>query len=60
VRTLGVVPKDRTLLLSQETGRMPGEKSRAGAAFANIAKRILGEDVRLFSGMRKIRTKRVL
>lgn len=60
VRTLGVVPKDRTLLLAQETGRMPGEKSRAGTAFANIAKRILGEDVRLFSGMRKIRTKRVL
>jgi septum formation inhibitor-activating ATPase MinD len=54
------VPKDRTLLLAQETGRMPGEKSRAGTAFANIAKRILGEDVRLFSGMRKIRTKRVL
>ena len=60
VRTLGVVPKDRALLLSQETGRMPDEKSRAAAAFANIAKRILGEDVRLFSGMRKIRTKRVL
>ena len=60
VRTLGVVPKDRTLLLSQETGQMPGEKSRAAAAFSNIAKRILGEDVRLFSGMRKMRTKRVL
>ena len=60
VRTLGVVPKDRALLLSQETGRMPGEKSRAGAAFANIAKRIQGEDVRLFSGIKKIRTRRVL
>ena len=60
VRTLGVVPKDRALLLSQETGKMPEEKSRAAAAFANIAKRILGEDVRLFTGMRKIRTRRVL
>ena len=60
LRTLGVVPRDRGLLLSQETGQMPGKSSRAAAAFANIAKRILGEDVRLFSGIRKIRTQRVL
>ena len=60
VRTLGVVPKDRTLLLSQETGQMPTETSKSARAFANIAHRILGKDVRLFSGMRKIRTQRVL
>jgi len=60
IRTVGVVPRDRTLLLSQEKGELPDAHSRAGIAFANIAARLEGRDVRLFAGMRKIRTQRVL
>lgn len=60
LQTVGVVPKDRTLLLAQEKGVLPEKKSRAGQAFANIAGRLEGEDVRLFAGIRKIRTGRVL
>ena len=60
IRTIGVVPKDRTLLLSQEAGRLPDPRSRAGAAFSNIAGRLTGENIRLFRGIRKIRTRRVL
>lgn len=60
IRTIGVVPRDRTLLLAQEKGELPGKKSRAGNAFANIAARLCGEDVRLFAGMKRIRTRRVL
>ena len=60
IRTVGVVPKDRLLLLSQEKGELPAKKSRAARAFANIAARLCGEDVRLFDGMKRIRTRRVL
>ncbi len=60
VRTIGVVPLDPTLLLSQEGGRIPEEGSRAGIAFSHIARRILGEDVRLFDGMGALRARRVL
>ena len=60
LQTVGVVPKDRTLFLAQEKGKLPQKNTRAGQAFANIAGRIDGEDIRLFAGIRKIRTKRVL
>jgi septum formation inhibitor-activating ATPase MinD len=60
LRTVGVVPRDRTLFLRQEKGELPEERSRAGCAFANIAARLCGEDVRLFNRIRKIRTRRVL
>ena len=60
LRTVGVVPRDRTLLLAQEKGVLPDTKSRAGKAFANIAARLCGEDVRLFSGMKRMRAHRVL
>jgi len=60
IQTVGVVPKDRSLLLSQEKGLLPQRKTRAGTAFANIAARLDGQEIRLFSGIRKIRTRRVL
>lgn len=60
IRTVGVVPRDRTLLLAQEKGVLPDKKSRAGTAFANIAARLCGEEVRLFSGMKRMRVRRVL
>lgn len=58
--TVGVVPRDRTLMLSQERGELPRERSRAGAAYKNIAARLCGENVRLFAGIRGVRTRRVL
>jgi len=60
VQTIGVVVRDRTLMLDQEAGRLPRASSRAAASFANIAARLCGENVRLFSGIRRIRTRRVL
>ena len=60
IRTIGVVPKDRALLLSQEVSHLPDANSRAGIAFANIAGRICGEEINLFHGIRKIRMSRVL
>lgn len=60
VRTVGVVPRDRALLLSQEAGRLPDARMRAGRAFDNIAGRLTGENIRLFSGIRHIRTRCVL
>lgn len=60
IRTIGVVPRDRSLMLAQEKGELPDAQSRAGAAFANIAARLEGRDVRLFNGIRRIRTHRVL
>ena len=60
VQTIGVVPKDRTLMLRQEQGKLPDARSRAGTAFCNIATRLCGEEIRLFAGIRKIRTDRVL
>lgn len=60
LRTIGVIPRDRTLLLAQETGSLPDKKSRATRAFQNTARRLCGEDVPLFSGIKKIKTKKVL
>ncbi len=60
VRTAGVVPLDPVLMLAQEEGRIPDADSRAGIAFRNIARRLLGEDVRLFEGMGALRARRVL
>ncbi len=60
VRTVGVVPRDRALMLAQEEGRLPDGKSRAGRAFRNIAIRLTGEDVPLFYGIREIKTGKVL
>lgn len=59
-QAIGVVPRDRQLMLSQEKGTPPPPKCRAATAFRSIARRICGEDVRLFSGMRGIRTNRIL
>lgn len=60
LRTVGVIPRDRALLLAQETGTLPDKKSRAARAFRNTARRLCGEDVPLFYGIREIKTKKVL
>ncbi len=60
IRTIGVVPRDRSLMLAQEEGRLPAEKSRGARAFKNIAARLTGEEIPLFSGIREIKTGKVL
>lgn len=60
VQLLGIVPYDRSLMLSHERGVMVPSDSISSKAFANIAARICGEDVRVFEGMKKIKRKRIL
>ncbi|MBG0783916.1 MAG: septum site-determining protein MinD [Anaerolineaceae bacterium] len=47
VRLIGIVPEDEAVLVSTNHGSpvVMNEKSRAGQAFADIAKRLKGEDV---------------
>jgi septum site-determining protein MinD len=49
IELLGVVPEDEDVIIAANRG-MPvalNEKSRAGEAFRNIARRLMGEDVPL-------------
>lgn len=59
MRCAGVVPFDRTLMLAGESGRRPS-KSVAAKAFENIAARLEGDSVKLFSGMPGISGKKSL
>lgn len=59
---VGVVPYDYGLLLSHEglvLKTFSGEMSDADKAFHNIALRLMGEDVPVFNGIKKLRRKRV-
>ncbi len=60
VQLLGVVPHDRVLMLSHERGTVVPKNSISSVAFANIAARICGEDVRVFEGMKNFKRKRIL
>lgn len=51
VQLIGVVPYDRILLLSHERGVMAPMTSCSSKAFSNIARRICGENVPLFTGI---------
>ena len=57
VRMIGVVPYDRSLMLSHEKGVMAPASCPANKAFSNIAGRICGEEIPLFTGLniKKIR-----
>lgn len=55
----GIVPHDRTLMLAGEVGICP-PSGRARTAFANIAARLEGEFVKLFSGIGGISKRRAL
>ncbi len=58
---IGVVPYDYALMLSHEglvMKKFSGEISDSDRAFCNIARRIMGEDVPLFSGIKKLRRAR--
>ncbi len=54
----GVVPFDKKLQRAQDSGRLPGENSLSQTAYRNIARRLTGYDVPLFSGMKKLSGKR--
>jgi septum site-determining protein MinD len=47
VELIGIVPEDETVLVGTNRGHPVAmeEKSRAGQAFRNIARRLMGEDV---------------
>ena len=58
---LGVVPYDYALMLSHEGLLMKERSGKAGdsdRAFYNIARRIMGDDVPLFMGIKKLRRAR--
>lgn len=54
----GVVPYDKALQKLQDNGCIPGRKTIAMKAYANIARRIAGFDVPLFDGMGKYHRQR--
>lgn len=60
IRCCGIVPYDRSLMLAGESGDPPREDSDGMIAFENIARRLEGENVRLFYGMSRISGKKAL
>ena len=44
IKLIGIVPDDETILIASNKG-VPDPNSRAGQAFRNIARRLMGEDV---------------
>lgn len=58
VRLIGVVPFDYELVLQAERDENARPTREAKTAFYNIAQRITGKDVPIFSGMRKLRRQR--
>lgn len=61
IRTIGVVPYDYNLELAQESGIFATEltESNCSAAFRNIAKRLTGDSVPLFTNFKHIPIKKL-
>ena len=57
VRCIGVVPHDESLPELQDRGVIPFGQNPSAKAMENIARRITGEHVPLFCGMKKLRKK---
>ena len=60
---IGIVPKDELLISSQESGKLVYESKRSSnmtAAFDNIAARMSGKHVPLFTGMRHVNKGKLL
>ena len=60
---IGIVPKDEELIYSQESGKLVYEVKRSNnmtCAFDNIAARISGRHVPLFTGMKRINRGKLL
>lgn len=60
LKCAAVVPLDPKMMKAQENGRLPEEKFPAMQAYANLAKRMDGWDVPLFTGIRKMKRKHAL
>lgn len=60
VQLLGAVPYDRELMLCHEKGVMAPRGSEAERAFLNIARRLCGESIRLFDGIKSIKRSKIL
>ncbi len=56
----GVVPFDRKLQRTQDSGLLPDERSLSSIAYTNIAGRIAGTEIPLFHGMGRLYRKRAL
>ena len=60
---IGIVPRDELLIAAQESGKLVFESKRSSnmtAAFDNIAARISGKHVPLFTGMKHINKSKLL
>ena len=55
VSCLGVVPYDKKLQKAQDQGQLVPRKAISHIAYANIAKRIIGDNTPLFDGMKPYR-----
>ncbi len=51
IKLIGIVPEDENVIVSTNIGKPVAldEKSRAGQAFRNIARRLMGDDVPLLN-----------
>ncbi|MBR5445989.1 MAG: P-loop NTPase [Clostridia bacterium] len=60
LKCAAVVPMDPRMMKAQEKGRLPEARLPAMQAYANLAKRLEGWDVPLFTGIRKMKRKHAL
>lgn len=60
VPLIGVVPYDRALMLSHESGVRASQDLPSSIAFRNIAERLCGKRVRLFNGITSINRKKII
>ena len=58
LKCVGIVPYDKRLVLRQENGLLPDKKCISKTAYRNIAERLSGYGVPLFTGMGKYEKKR--
>lgn len=56
----GIIPHDRELMLAGERGEIPPASSPGMCAVRNIASRLEGYDVKLFSGISGMRRRKIL
>ncbi|MBQ4354069.1 MAG: P-loop NTPase [Clostridia bacterium] len=54
----GVVPRDASLQKKQDAGVLPDKKSVCTKAYENLARRLQGEEIPLFTGMGRLYRKR--
>mgnify|MGYP005894905505 CR=1 FL=1 len=52
LRCIGVVPRDKRMMRAQEAGEIPRRVTPAVQAYRNIAQRLSGCSVPLFTGIR--------